>query len=414
MRMRWVVAVGAALVGCGANAQPSTPSAPSTPAIPSPAPTVPQNPSPLLLPVPNQSQRPLAEVPRPGPPGIEYDPNYLYLPEQIPEQRAANECGPAGRWWVGVSLELAWVPARPAPTNVRLRIPNPILPVIPVNTVPGPVLPTAGRSAGRFDAALNLVLGYWFDEGRTHGVDASFFSRDAHNTFDVTAPGSIVVFPRGNGRGSPTVIPFSSPVAFGIPSIFPATLDTYFATVDVNYRHRLFCNENSRLDVIAGYRYAFLGDELYLGEFADDGNSDYRRNRAAVSNNFHGGQIGLAGEVRSNAWYVSGAAKIAFGGTTSEATTTGLFWGAEGFAGIDFQRLRGLMGAEQTNFAVLPSFNVQVGCQLTRHLRLFGGYSFAYLSRTARLGDALSPVSTNLVITDFWVQSIGFGGEFRF
>jgi hypothetical protein len=412
MRTRWVLAVGVAVVGVSlAYAQPAP--LPTGPAIPT-APAVPGSPpippaAPPLLPVPAQPVPPLAVVPRPGTaPGIEYDPGYLYLPDQVPERRrAADVCGPLGRWWVDTSLELAWVPTQSAPANIRLRIADP---TSPGGTLPGPIVPVAGRSSGAFDAAMNLAVGHWFDEGNTRGVDASFFFRDASNTFFGVAPGAVVVFPRGHGRGAPQVIAYPNP--FGVVSTFPVTLETFFATVDVNYRQRLYCSENARLDGLVGYRYAFLGDELYLGESADD--NDYRQNRAAVSNSFHGGQVGLAGEVRMNGWYVSGSAKIALGSMTSNVKTSGLFYGAEGRSGNSFRTLGGLTSAEQTQFAVMPTFNVQVGRQITPHIRLFTGYSFAYLSRVSRLGDALSPGNAGLSTTDFWVQSISLGAEFRF
>lgn len=426
MRTRWVIVAGVVLVGaCGVNAQPAplpmaaVPSVPLPPAAIAPLPAVPSVPgtappaptqaqAPPLLPVPNPSP-PLAEVPRPGPvPGVEYDPGYLYLPDRVAERRlGAPECGPPGRWWVSTSLELAWVPSRPAPADIRLRFSNPVA----FGTIPGPVVPAAGRSAGRFNAALNLVVGHWFDEANTRGIEGSFFSRDASETISVAAPGAVVLLPpRGRGRGEFQILGFPS---VSLVSAFPVTFDTYFATVDVNYRHRLYCSENARLDATVGYRYAFLGDDLYLGEHSDDGDA-YRWNRASVSNNFHGAQIGVAGEARANGWYVSGSAKVALGATTSDVTTTGVFIGAEGLAGNGYRRLAGLTWAEQTSFAVLPSFNVQVGRQLTPHIRLFTGYSFAYLSRAARLGDALSPSSPPLNVTDFWVQSISLGADFRF
>ena len=74
-----------------------------------------------------------------------------------------------------------------------------------------------------------------------------------------------------------------------------------------------------------------------------------------------------------------------------------------------FQRLNALGAPEQSEFAVMPAFNVQLGRQVSEHARIFAGYSFSYLSRVARLGDVLDPTSTGLTFTDFWVQSISFG-----
>jgi hypothetical protein len=348
-------------------------------------------------------------VPRPGPtPGTDYDPRYLYLPEQAPDRRPQDDvCGPLGRWWVTPELDLSWVPTRPAPTNLRLRIADPNA---FGQTLPGPHLPTAGLSTERFEPAFGLAAGVWFDEAHTHGMDASFFTRDSNVTFTGFAPGAVVLFPNGTGRSVPQVVTVGPPVV----GVFPATTGTYFATVDVNYRHNVYCDGSARLDALVGYRYAFLGDELYLGDLPDGGHDEFRLNRASVSNNFHAGQIGLAGEYRAGGWYVAGAVKMAFGTVTSEVNTTGMFNGAQGRVGNSWQRLDGLTMARRSDFAVMPSLNVQLGRQISPHIRLYTGYSFTFLSHAARLGDALNPLNTSLASTNFWVQSIGFGAEFRF
>lgn len=407
MRNFWPVAVGVVLglVAGAASAQPPLPT--------DPAPAAPTTgiPLPPLLPPPPPSA-PLAEVPRPGTtrPEIEYDPGYLYLPEREPERRPADECGPAGRWWLTPSLELAWVPRSTTPATVRLRLTDPMA---PGGTVPGPVLPVAGRATERFDAALGLVLGRWFGEGRTNGAEASFFVRGSEQAFIGYAPGALVLFPQGTGR-TPQVIPLPEPLTGRIVSTLPATLSTFYTTVDVNYRHRLYCDDHARLDALAGYRFAYLQDELYLGEYSD-GSSDYKRNRVSVANPFHGGQIGLAGEYRGgNGWYVAGAAKVAFGVVTPEATASGLFIGAEGRTGTSLRTLRALNAASESEFAVMPTMNVSVGRQVTRRARVFGGYSFQYLSRVGRIGDALTPSADALALTDFWVQSINMGFELRY
>ena len=52
---------------------------------------------------------------------------------------------------------------------------------------------------------------------------------------------------------------------------FPATIGTFFVTADVNYRNKLFCSDYARLDGLIGYRYAYLGDELYPGDLPNGG-----------------------------------------------------------------------------------------------------------------------------------------------
>jgi hypothetical protein len=399
MRSPWSGAVGVALIGAAAVlAQP-----PAPPVTPSAAPTQ----LPPLLPVPGPPAPPPATASRPdGPPGIEYDPGYLYLPERLPDrsrrQSADDAGGPLGRWWVAPELDLAWISARPAPTNVQLRLPD--------SAAPGPLLPTAGLSPARFEAALGLAAGVWFGDGNAQGLDASTALRGGHTTFAGTAPGMAVLFPNGASRSAAQVVALAEPNACR----FPATFGTFFATADVNYRQKLYGDPNVRLDALVGYRYAYVGDELYLGDVPDPGHNEYRSNRAAVSNAFNGGQIGLAGEFRANGWYAAGSAKVAFGAVTTDVTTTGLFAAAQGGTGGTYQRLAGLTPAEPSGFAVVPAGAVQFGHQLGSHALIYVSYSCTYLSRAARLGDALNPTAAGLVLTDFWVQSIGFGADFRF
>jgi hypothetical protein len=367
------------------------------------------------LPVPQPPGLPLPEVPRPGGPPIDYDNGYQYLPEQLPDRSRRHlgdeVCAPEGRWWVIPSLGLAWASTQPPPGLVRLRIPDP---ANPGSTLAGPRLPVAGLDAGRFEAAFGLVLGHWFDADNTHGLEASFFVRDANTTFDGHAPGMLVVFPGGTDRSAPQVLSLPPQNGQQVTTFFPATIGTYFVTADVNYRQKLLCADNYRLDALAGYRYAFLGDELYLGDLPDGSSQAFRLNRAAVSNSFNAGQVGLAGEVRANGWFVNGSAKMAFGVVSTEVTASGMFASAQTQTPNGFKRLNALGSPGQNEFAVMPTLGVQFGRQLGRHSRLFTGYSFNYLSRAGRLGDALNPANAGVTYTSFWTQSINFGGEIRF
>jgi len=372
---------------------------------------------PLLRP-PAQPDPPLAEVPR-GPTG-EYDHGYVYLPEYVPPS-GPEACRPLGRWWISPSFEFAWMPVRPAPADIRLRVPTP-----GGGTIPGPILPISGRSADTFQAGFGLSGGWWFNDRNTCGVDASLFTLSGGDrTFDALAPGMLVLFPDGAGS-APHLILF--PPGIPITGLFPVTLSTWFIGADVNYRHNLYCGPSARLDLLAGYRFAYLEDELFLGEVPDGSDTDYRHNRIAVMNPFHGGQIGFAGEYRGDRWYLGGAAKVAFGVVSPEVCASGLFRCAEGYTGLErfapAGPRRGLGNGGYTKlsapdvsgdrFAVLPTLNLQLGRQVGQHARLYVAYSFQYLSEVARLGDVLNPAAAGLKYTDFWVQSLGLGFEFRY
>src|SRR5262249_31663797 len=238
------------------------------------------------------------------------------------------------RWWVDVSVELAWTRMMTGPAAVRWRVPDGL-----GGSIPGPILPVADVIPDRFQGGFGLTVGRWFGEGNIHGVEASLFTVGADSTFDALAPGMLVVFPNGADASAPQGIVLPPPLAQAIVTVFPATLSNWFITTDVDYRRNLYCSPTARLDALVGYRFAYLREELYPGEPPDPAKDEHDRNRVAVTNPFHGGQIGLAGEVRGERWYISGSAKVALGVVTPEVTASGLFLGARGWNGFGFARL---------------------------------------------------------------------------
>jgi hypothetical protein len=254
----------------------------------------------------------------------------------------------------------------------------------------------------------------WFDALNRYGVDSSFLLLGGNATsFAGYAPEMVVLFPDGVRGGAPQLVIF--PPGAPIVDVFPLTYAAWYTAVDINYRHKLLCGSQYRLDLLLGYRHAFLQDELYFGEPPDGSTYDrHRDNRLAASNPFHGGQVGVAGEYRGGPWFIAGACKIAWGVTTPRIEASGLFHGSYARTTLFWQRLvsidNGQLGEQ---FAVLPAVRVVFGRQFGNHLRLYAGYHFQYLSRVVRLADALDPIAWP-VLTDAWVQSLSFGLEARF
>lgn len=366
---------------------------------------------PLLVPPSGPTtpaQPPVSPVPTSTRPIPDYDHNYLYLPDAIPPT-TPDACRPLGRWWVSPDLELAWIPMPSASGSVRLRVPT-----TSGESIPGPILPVGGLSPERFQAGFGLIAGGWLDDHNTQGIEASVFVLGGSDrTFEGFAPGMLLLLPEGHSQSVPQVIVY--PPGTPITGIFPSTLSTWFMGADINYRQNVYCSPNLRLDALVGYRFAYLQDELYLGE-SEDGNGDNsRRNRISVSNQFHGAQIGIAGEYRSNGWYADGALKLALGAVMTNVSASGLFIGAEGDDGSgNLSRLASLADA-QSRFAVLPTLNMTIGKQIREHARIYVGYSLQYLSRVVRMSDVLDSSSgSNLTSTDLWVSSVKFGVELRY
>ena len=63
------------------------------------------------------------------------------------------------------------------------------------------------------------------------------------------------------------------------------------------------------------------------------------------------------------------------------------------FRGGGLYALRSNIGRHQRNeLAFIPEVGLNAGIQLTRHLKLFVGYSFLWISTVARAGEQIDPV----------------------
>jgi hypothetical protein len=370
-----------------------------------------------LLPVP---ATPTPAPPQPGPrgPAAEYDPGYLYLPERAPDvaKLPPCPCRPLGRWWVSPSLELGWSEGPRLPALVRVGR-------------TGPVVYGGRQLASQFREGLGLNLGTWLDECQTRGVDASFYylspADHAAQFVSAFAPLSL---PTAEG-----LFPLTDPDA-GYVGAYQAGVTTHYVTADVNYRRTLYCETDTRLDALVGYRYAHLGDRLDLyGKRLGPGGEIVRfRDQVEAANDFHGGQVGLAGEYRSGDWYVGGTGTVAFGTVFTETDLRGQFRVNGTVIPSGFYARPGVAGVrEQSRFAVMPVVKLSVGRQLGEHARVFVGYQFQYLNNLTRGGDVLDPTPSVLATdplqlvqpplprrdattSDLWVQSVNLGLELRY
>ncbi|MCS7022622.1 MAG: BBP7 family outer membrane beta-barrel protein [Gemmataceae bacterium] len=407
-----LMAWASCLAGQENNPQPVPSSTVARPSVP------PQAPLPLLPPPALQSpDSSTAPSPAPidspsgtgvGPPQLEYDPSYLYLPATAPPRRP-EACRPLGRWWISPALELAWFPTPLLPRDLGLAVPD-----LDGSRFIGPRLLTAQRDVPTFQAGFALDGGFWLDSRNRFGLDSSFFLLGGNATiFPGYAPEMLVLFPDGVRGGAPQLLIF--PPGTPLVDAFPMTYSSRYITVDVNYRHNLACADRYRLDLLIGYRHAFVQDELYFGEPPDDRSYDqHRDNRLAASNPFHGGQLGLAGEYRGGPWFVTGAVKVAWGVVAPKIEATGLFLDtyARTSGGL-WQRLPALDNPLAERFAVMPMLRLTVGRQFGNHLRVYAGYNFYYLSRVVRLAEALN-LTVPPRLADVWIQSITLGLEARF
>ncbi|MCI0682644.1 MAG: BBP7 family outer membrane beta-barrel protein [Gemmataceae bacterium] len=197
-----------------------------------------------------------------------------------------------------------------------------------------------------------------------------------------------------------------------------------------------------RVDLLAGYRFLSLDEDLTISEieigtgpddplrgvpfFIDEGFS--------ASNDFHGGQIGVIAEWARCRTFVRLVGKVALGGNSRTVTINGVTR-VDGLAPETggFLALPSNIGRyTSTEFAVVPEVGLTLGYQLTPRLRVMMGYSFLYWTNVARPGDQIDlavntsqpPLGNGLVgqarpassfgDSDFWAHGLSFGFEFRY
>jgi hypothetical protein len=357
-------------------------------------------------------------------------------------------CGPPGRLWLRGEYLLWWLQGQ--------RLP-PLLTTSPAGTpqaqagvlgAPGTSVlfggdrvDTDARSGGR------VTAGYWFDEEQTLGIEANFFYLEQQTDGFSTASAGVPILARpffavDKGRPDSLLVAFPGLVS-GLAS---ATASSSLFGGEVYLRQNLCCGCCYRVDLLAGYRFLRLTDNLDLREEEINagpnqgfplGTAFDLVDRFTTENEFHGGEVGFAGEVRQGKFFLDFLAKVALGGTIEELETIGGTnisqpGAPTGHVPVGFLVQQANSGHfSNTRFAVVPEIGINAGYQLTDHLRAMVGYTFLYWSEVARAGDQidLSVNTTQLPPghlvgparpavtfqgTDFWAQGISFGLELRY
>jgi hypothetical protein len=308
------------------------------------------------------------------------------------------------------------------------------------------------RSGGRFTAGL------WLNDGQTVGLEGNYLFLGSRSVpFDRTSsggPGSGIIarpfFDVMNGA------PDAQLVAF--PGIAGGDIHVSSSSRLQGAELNLLSNQSNNgsgysVSLLAGFRYLQLDEGLGIAESCHV-NADLPTGRPLFGgstiaiadqfdthNYFYGGQVGARVESYWGRFFVNVLGKVALGDTqeivdihgstaiTSPAGTT------VGYP-VGFLALASNSGRfTRDEFAVVPEIGIDVGWQITTHLRASVGYTFLYWSSVARPGDQVDeglsgtqlPTDTRfnpgsgparptvlLRSTDFWAQGINFGMEFRY
>ena len=155
------------------------------------------------------------------------------------------------------------------------------------------------------------------------------------------------------------------------------------------------CLANGRVDLIAGFRYLELDENLHMDEAGEIGNVNPLFNgfRAVIADDFdvrtrfYGGYVGAKGRFCRDAWTLDVLGRVSIGSTQEEigingVTAFGPPTGPLFFAAGGLLALQTNAGVRQKDvFGVVPELSVRVGCQVLERLNVYAGFSALLLEQ---------------------------------
>ncbi len=251
---------------------------------------------------------------------------------------------------------------------------------------------------------VRFNLAYWLDDAHSVGVEgnAFFLERDSTHFKAVSDGSTLLARPYLNPDGGP-----ASDVIAGDAPTGPRTggfvgysrVELYGE--EVNLAAPLYADDAFRLEALAGARFLQMRDRTDLTATGYSlpimstryGLEDHYR----AADAYYGGQVGLRGERTWGRWSVRACGEVGLGGNAEQVRAFGQSiyqTPAERIVtptGLTVQASNtGTFDRAAVNF--VSEAGVIVGCQVTRHARLSGGYTFLLWDGVLRSGDQIDPV----------------------
>ncbi len=297
-----------------------------------------------------------------------------------------------------------------------------------------------------------LRFGVWLDKCHQWGLGAEYFQiGEDTESFRATSGGTPILarpfFNTQLNREDSELIAFPNVVS-GTGGV---DVSTELVGWGVHLRHLRQCNEGcnsglfcgcpehfcSRTEVMVGYRNLQLTEGVGISEDLvgiNPANNFAIRDQFNTRNQFSGLDLGWMYRRTRGYWTFDSTLRLALGNTRQTIRidgTTRIDNGPVQQGGLLAQSSN--IGFYKNNeFSVVPEIDLNLGYQLTDHLRLIGGYTFIYWSNVVRPGDQISrDLNTDLLpppntpiagaarpefkldTTDYWVQGLNFGAEYR-
>jgi hypothetical protein len=356
-----------------------------------------------------------------------------------------ERCAPSDRFWFGADYLLWWIKGSDLPPLVTTGSAAGALGQPGTSVLFGGHIENEERSGARFST------GYWLTDDHLLGIEGNFFFLGKRTVNSVASSASFPVIARpfiDATTGAETVSLVSFP---GVQSgSVASSLSSRLSGTEANFRSEWTRTASYRIDLLAGFRYLELLESLQIDEAstvaptvpAFGGASLTTSDFFGARNYFYGGQIGTEAVFTMNRASLGVLSKVALG---SNHEIVSIFGGStliNGPVGTMTSVASGKLALptnigrySRDEFAVVPEVVINLGYQVTQHLKASVGYSFLYWSDVSRPGDQIDrtvnptqipgPLGNSVLVgparptfafrgTDFWAQGINFGLEFSY
>lgn len=336
------------------------------------------------------------------------------------------------RWFGGIEYLMMW--------RRGDRLP-PLVTTGALNLATTDVLLGDDRIMDRMGSGARITIGTWLDNcdclglvgrgwygGRTDfrysqdQTQSPTIVRPFLNVSDNQVPAQDVQIIAQNGRATGAVFVSADSEAFG---------------ADLAIRQYLHGGLGATIDMLYGYQFMRLNESLGIAststsldeDFAPVGSIFSLADQFNVSNEFHGGQIGLAANYRERCWSFNGLAKVGFGSLRRQADRSGIT-----VTTVDDETAvnnNGLL-VRSTNagtvtdhtFGWIPELDLSLGWQRYAGWDLTFGYHLIVMTDALQASGAIDPdlavntsdpptgaqrPTSSLQYRTFYLQGIHFG-----
>jgi len=325
----------------------------------------------------------------------------------VPEQFGFDEsCGPScgpdpccvrDNTWAGLEYLVWYREGRFFPALVTT---TPNAGVLPQATVlfGGGDLQEPARPGGR------LNVGHWFDDGHCLGLGGSLVLLGDSTVGMSLNSSELRFFARPFYDASNNDTSTAQAISSNLSN--PTTLGrldlqtgSEFLAADVYVRCLLWRTRGVRLDLLGGYQFARIAENLVINTFTqtqpDNLPSLAVQDVFATQNEYNAGHVGLLGDYRRGQWGLELLARFGFGNMRQTVSINGSTTTVDANGGTS-TRASGLL-AQLTNSGVYTqdtfSFMNDAGVKLayypTERLKLTVGYSLMYWSSVVRPGQEI-------------------------